>query len=154
MNPFVDRVPGQAGGTDVGDEGAPLPDPRPGLWASIASLFASSGTLVCCALPALLVSLGAGAVMSSLVSVVPQLVFLSDHKEALFIFAGLMLAASSTLQWRSRNAPCPVDLQLRQACLRTRKFSARVLGASVAIYAVGGWFAFVQPWLGMLGGVD
>jgi hypothetical protein len=125
-----------------------LPDPRTGLWASVASLFASSGTLLCCALPALLVSLGAGAVMSSLVSAVPQLVFLSEHKEPLFIVAGVMLAASAALQWRNRHAPCPVDLALRHACLRTRKFSARVLGVSIAIYAVGGWFAFVQPWLG------
>ena len=125
-------------------------DHRPGLWASLASLFASSGTLVCCALPALLVSLGAGAVMSSLVSAVPQLVFLSDHKETLFIFAGLMLAGSAVLQWLNRHAPCPVDLTLRQACLRTRKFSVRMLGASVALYAIGGWFAFLQPWLGAL----
>ena len=116
---------------------APLADHRPGLWASVASLFASSGTLVCCALPALLVSLGAGAAMSSLVSAVPQLVFLSEHKETLFVFAGLMLAASSVLQWRNRHAPCPVDLRLRQACLRTRKFSVRMLGISIAIYAVG-----------------
>ena len=36
----------------------------------------------------------------------------------------------------------------RQACLRTRKASVRMLGVSIAIYAVGGWFAFVQPWLG------
>ena len=125
-------------------------DHRSGLWASLASLFASSGTLVCCALPALLVSLGAGAVMSSLVSAVPQLVFLSEHKEALVISAGLMLAASSVLHWRNRYAPCPVDLTLRQACLRTRKFSVRMLGASVALYAIGGWFAFLQPWLGAL----
>ena len=128
-------------------DAAPLANHRPGLWASMASLFASSGTLVCCALPALLVSLGAGAVMSSLVSAVPQLVFLSEHKDALFIFAGLMLAASVALQWRNRSAPCPIDLTLRQACLRTRKFSVRMLGVSIAIYAVGGWFAFVQPWL-------
>ena len=133
---------------------ASLADHRPSLWASVASLFASSGTLVCCALPALLVSLGAGAVMSSLVSAVPQLVFLSDHKEALFTLAGVMLAASAVLQWRNRNAPCPIDLRLRQACLRTRKFSKRMLGTSIAIYAVGGWFAFVQPWLGLLGAAD
>ena len=141
-------MPGSAGCATTGPGSPPLADHRPGLWASIASLFASSGTLVCCALPALLVSLGAGAVMSSLVSAVPQLVFLSEHKEGLFAFAGLMLAASGALQWRNRNAPCPVDLTLRQACLRTRTFSVRVLGLSIAIYAVGGWFAFVQPWLG------
>ena len=122
-------------------------DHRPGLWASVASRFASSGTLLCCALPALLVALGAGAVMSSLVSAVPQLVFLSEHKEALFSVAGVMLAVSGALQWRNRNAPCPLEPRLRQACLRTRKVAARLFQVSVAIYLVGGWFAFVQPWL-------
>lgn len=120
---------------------------RAGFWSSVATLFASSGTLVCCALPALLVTIGAGAALSSLVAAVPQLVWLSEHKEALFAFAGLMLAGSGALQWANRHAPCPVDPRLRDTCLRTRKTSTRVYLASVVIYLVGGWFAFVQPWL-------
>lgn len=126
----------------------PLNSNRSSLWSSLASLFASSSTLICCALPALLVALGAGAALSSLVSAVPQLVWLSEHKEALFTFAGLMLFASGMLQWRNRTAPCPIDPGLRRSCLRTRKASAQMWGFSVAIYAVGAWFAFVQPWLG------
>ena len=120
---------------------------RSSLWSSLASLFASSSTLVCCALPALLVAVGAGAALSSLVSAVPQLVWLSEHKEALFTFAGVMLAASGVLQWRNRTAPCPLDPGLRQSCLRARKAAARMWAFSVAIYAVGAWFAFLQPWL-------
>ena len=57
---------------------------------SLLSLFSSGGTLVCCALPALLVSLGAGAVMASVVSSVPQIVWFSEHKLGVFIFAGVM----------------------------------------------------------------
>ena len=120
---------------------------RTGLWTSLLSLFASSSTLVCCALPALLVALGAGAALSSLVSVFPQVVWLSEHKEALFGVAGLGLAASGALQWLNRNAPCPTDPALRRACLQTRRTSLRLYGASVLVYVVGGWFAFVQPWL-------
>lgn len=118
-----------------------------GFWASMLSLFASSSTLICCALPALLVALGAGAVLSSLVAVFPQLVWVSEHKEVVFVLAGLMLSASGGLQWRNRNAPCPIDPALRDACLRTRTWSARVYGVSVLLYLVGGWFAFVAPWL-------
>jgi hypothetical protein len=124
-----------------------LAESRTGAWASVASLFASSGTLLCCALPALLVALGAGAALSSLVSAVPQLVWLSEHKLALFAAAGLMLAGAGWLQWRNRFAPCPADPALRDACLRTRKASAWLYGASVLVYAVGAWFAFVQPCL-------
>ena len=111
------------------------------------SLFAASSTLVCCAIPAVLVALGAGAALSSLVSVFPQVVWLSEHKEGLFAFAGVAMAASGWLQWRNRSAPCPVDPKLRNACLRTRKLSRHVYFASVAFYLVGGWFAFVQPLL-------
>jgi len=120
---------------------------RAGLWTSVLSLFANSGTLVCCALPALFVALGAGAALSSLVSVFPQVVWLSEHKAGLFVFAGLAMLASGLLQWRNRTAPCPTDPALRAACLKTRKTSLRVYGFSVLVYLVGGWFAFVQPWL-------
>jgi hypothetical protein len=100
---------------------------------------------VCCALPALLVALGAGAALSSLVSAAPQLVWLSEHKTAVFGLAAAMLVVAGALQWQSRHAPCPVDPQLRDACLRTRKTSLRVYLISVALFAIGGWFAFVQP---------
>ncbi len=120
---------------------------RTGWWSSLLSLFASSSTLICCALPALLVALGAGAVLSSWVSTFPQLVWLSENKLGLFAFAGLALAASGCLQWRNRNAPCPVDPALRQACMSTRKLSLRVYAFSLLVFFIGGWFAFVQPWL-------
>lgn len=111
------------------------------------SLFTSSGTLVCCALPALLVALGAGAALSSLVSAVPALVVLSEYKEAVFVFAGLMLAVSGWLQWQNRFAPCPIDPLLRGACLKARHASAWIYGMSVAIFCVGGFFAFALPLL-------
>jgi uncharacterized iron-regulated membrane protein len=116
--------------------------------SSVLSLCASSSTLICCALPALLVTLGAGAALSSLVSVFPQLVWLSEHKLGLFAFASAMLFVSGYVQWRNRTAPCPTDPALRNACLRTRRTSLRVYLASVVLLAVGGWFAFVQPLLG------
>jgi hypothetical protein len=118
---------------------------RSSMLTSVLSLFASSSTLICCALPALLVALGAGAALSGLVGAFPQIVWLSEHKVGLFVFASLMLIASGSLQWFNRNAPCPIDPVLRDACLRTRKLSLRVYWVSVAIYLVGGFFAFVLP---------
>jgi hypothetical protein len=124
-----------------------ITESRGSLWSSLASLFASSSTLVCCAIPALLVALGAGAALSSLVSIFPQVVWLSEHKEALFGFAGLMMIGSGALQWRNRSAPCPIDPALRDACLKTRKTASTVYVGSIVLYLIGGWFAFIQPWL-------
>lgn len=120
---------------------------RSSFWTSVASLFATSSTLVCCAIPAPLVAMGAGAALSSLVAVFPQVVWLSEHKEAVFALAGVMMAGSGVMQWRNRHAPCPTDPALRDACMRTRKVSWKVYLLSVAFYLMGGWFTFVLPWL-------
>lgn len=122
-------------------------EPSNNLFASVLSLFASSGTLVCCALPALLVTIGAGASLSSLISFFPDIVWLSENKAVVFIFAGLMLSLSGFLQWRARNAPCPLDSKLRENCLRTRQISLRIYLGSVGVFLLGGWFAFIQPLL-------
>jgi hypothetical protein len=114
---------------------------------SLLSLFASSSTLICCAIPALLVSLGAGAALASLVSVFPQIVWISEHKEIIFSFATVLMILTGFIQWRNQNAPCPVDPGLRHACLKTRKMSLRIYLFSLALILVGGWFAFVQPFL-------
>jgi len=52
----------------------------PWRWAWLV-LFAFSTTLVCCALPILLVSLGLGAVSASLFANLPFLVTLAQYKE-------------------------------------------------------------------------
>ncbi len=120
---------------------------RQGLASAWLALLAGGSTLVCCALPALLVALGAGAALSTLVSAVPQLVWISEHKTPVFITAAVLMTLGGWVQWRNRTAPCPIDPALRNACLRTRRFSARLYLFSLAMLLVGGWFAFVAPWL-------
>lgn len=115
--------------------------------ASALSLFTSGGTLICCALPALLVSIGAGAALSSLVAAVPQLVWFSLHKELVFGVGAVMLLAAGLLQWRAKSLPCPLDAGLAAACMKTRRTSLRLYFVSVGIYAVGVFFAFVAPLL-------
>jgi hypothetical protein len=113
--------------------------------ANYLTLFTSSGTIVCCAIPALLVSIGAGAALSSLITVFPQLVILSVYKIPIFIGAFMMLIISGILQYRSRNLPCPADKNLANACTRTRKISLIIYFTSVGIFIIGLLFAFIIP---------
>ncbi len=114
--------------------------------AGYASLVTSAGTLVCCTLPALLVAVGAGAVLASAVTAFPALVWLSEYKELVFGVAGAMLAVAGVLQWRARRTPCPIDPVLAAACGRTRRVSIAVYAVSVALFAIGALFALVLPW--------
>lgn len=107
------------------------------------TLFSSTGTLLCCALPTLLVSLGLGAVMAGLATHVPGLIWVSEHKIEVFIFAGTMLMLNGLLIWTQRNAPCPVDPKLRDTCIKGRRFSRNIYYISLLIFAIGFFFAFV-----------
>jgi hypothetical protein len=109
------------------------------------ALLASSATLVCCVLPAMLVSLGAGAVVVSLVTAIPQLVWLSEHKGIVFGTAAALLAASGWLLWNARRLPCPADPQAARICARLRSVSHWLYGIAAAALALGAVFAFVLP---------
>lgn len=113
--------------------------------AAYLSLFTSASTLVCCALPAAVVTIAGGAVMAGLVSTFPQLVWLSEHKYWLFGIAFVLLAVAGIWQWKNRNAPCPVDPKAAKACTRLRKINLRVYIFSVLLFAIGAFFAFIAP---------
>ena len=118
---------------------------RTAIASSVGNLFLSSATLVCCALPAAAVAIGAGASLASLISVFPALVVLSMHKVLTFSLAALGLLIGGWMQHRQRHAPCPADRRLAEACRRSRVWSIRLFLGSVALFAIGGFFAFLLP---------
>ncbi len=121
---------------------AELSTTRQGLWGAFGALLASAGTLVCCVLPAVMVSLGAGAALAGLVSAVPQLIWLSEQKLLVFGTASVALLLAGCLLWRARYAPCPADPKLAQACMRLRRWSNRLYAVAVVATVVGAVFAF------------
>lgn len=108
-----------------------------------AALLASSATLVCCVLPAVLVSVGAGAALVGLVSAFPQLVWLSEHKVGVFGVAAVLLAVSGAAIWFSNRLPCPIDPVAARSCTRLRALSRSMYFAAVGSFLVGYLFAFV-----------
>jgi len=109
------------------------------------ALLASSATLLCCVLPAVLVALGAGAALTGLVAAVPQLVWLSEHKPLVFGVATAFLALSGVALWYGRLLPCPSDPDAARSCRRIRRVSAVLYGLALACFALGATFAFLLP---------
>lgn len=112
---------------------------------AFGSLLASGATLLCCVLPAVLVSLGAGATLVSLVSAVPQLVWLSEQKLLVFAVAAALLLASGSMLWRARRLPCPTDPDASRTCTRLRRINTSLYGVALGCFLVGATFAFVLP---------
>lgn len=119
--------------------------------AGLAALLLSTGTLVCCALPLLLVSLGLGASVAALTSAAPWLVALSAHKGWIFAVSGLAIAGGAFLMFRPGRA-CPDDPRLAEQCRRADGWNRFVLGTAAAIWVIGFAVAFLwlpaRGWLG------
>ena len=120
---------------------------RESLGAAVAALLASSTTLVCCVLPAVMVSIGAGAAVVGLITAFPQLIWLSEHKAAVFGNATALLVVSGLLLAWARRLPCPLDSDLGPKCMRLRKIGARLYAVSVGLLVLSSIFAFVLPWI-------
>ncbi len=120
--------------------------PRAGM-LSYVSLFTSLGTLLCCALPSLMVLFGLGATVASTLSQAPWLVGLSRHKPWVFLTSGVLIASNFVYVYglaprlRAKNASCdPGDAS---ACEVASRFSRIVLWCSAAIYLTGCFAAFL-----------
>jgi len=107
------------------------------------TLFTSASTLLCCALPALLVSLGLGATLASTLNRFPQLTWISEHKPFVFSLSGFLLILGGAWLWWARNLPCPADKKLADACILGRKISYWIFGFSVLVWLTGFAFAFL-----------
>lgn len=106
------------------------------------TLFASMGTLICCALPLLLVSLGFGASVAALTNSVPFLISLSEQKEWIFAGSGALLLASAWLLYRAGQT-CPADPELSRLCNRARRWNGRVFWVSAVTWGIGFFAAYL-----------
>ncbi len=116
------------------------------------TLFASSGTLICCALPIILVTLGMGASVAALTSSLPFLIVLSQYKIWVFVFSGLMLAMSAWFIYRPGQS-CPTDPQQALICERSKTWNKRIYWFSVVIWSIGFLAAFLALPLRKLFGI-
>ena len=113
--------------------------------ANYFSLFASSSTLICCALPALFVALGAGASFASLVSTFPFLIVLSQYKIEISLVAFVIIIIAGLINYKTYYMPCPIDPEAGRACMRTRRNSRLLYYVSVAIFCFATIFTYIIP---------
>ena len=113
--------------------------------ANYFSLFASSSTLICCALPSLFVVLGAGASFASLLTVFPFLITLSQHKVAISLAALAGISLAGWLHYITARTPCPADPELGRQCLKARRQGRYVYFSSVGLFCFATVFTYIVP---------
>jgi mercuric ion transport protein len=110
------------------------------------SLFSSFSTLICCALPSVLVLLGMGTTVASLLSAAPWLVSLSRHKIWTFAIAGVLIAMSFVMTYAvaprlRKGEVCDADDPT--TCGEVSKISRAILWGSAIIWLCGFFVAYL-----------
>jgi mercuric ion transport protein len=112
---------------------------------SYFSLFTSLSTLLCCALPSLLVLFGLGASVASMLAFTPWLVALSRHKVWTFSISGTLIGLSFINMYyfvpRLKGGDV-CDVGDGSACRDTSRVSKVLLWVSAGIYALGFFVAY------------
>jgi signal transduction histidine kinase len=110
------------------------------------SLFGSFSTLVCCALPSLLVLFGMGAAVISMLTVAPWLVTMSRHKIWTFSIAGWLISLSFIMTYwvvpRLKVGEICIEDD-PTTCGKVSKFSRMLLWGSAAIWSFGFFMAYI-----------
>ncbi len=110
------------------------------------SLFSSFSTLICCALPSVLVLLGLGTTVASLLSAAPWLVSLSRHKVWTFSIAGTLIAASFVVTYAIAPRLRPGEVCAADdptTCGEVSKLSRVILWGSALIWSGGFFVAYL-----------
>ena len=108
---------------------------------SFAVLFTSTGTLLCCALPAALAAIAGGSAVIALLSSAPWLIPLSQYKDWIFLAAVLMLLFNGILLFRLKGTvACAVTGG--SGCEVAGRFTTVMFWSSVVIVGIGVFISY------------
>lgn len=120
-------------------------------FSSFLALFTSTGTLICCALPAAVAAFAGGAAVTSMISTFPWMVTLSMYKGLIFLGSGIMLLISGILVYRPKGK-VTCSITGGEGCDVAGRFTKVMFWSSVVIYSTGTFFAYaLMPIMRFLG---
>jgi mercuric ion transport protein len=106
---------------------------------SLLAFLGSGGTLLCCVLPAVVVTFAGGGALSIFFS---WLIPISQYKDWIFVVSGILLVVAAILILKPQSR-FTCALLGGSGCEITGKFSRVVLWLSLGIYIVGLSFSYL-----------
>lgn len=112
--------------------------------SNILSLFTSFSTLICCALPTLLIILGLGAVVASSILTFPFLITLSKNKHWMFLVAFIFIGINFYFLYGRKKKVCPVPTSnIETSCETASRWNKIIFWISVALLLIGFFVAYL-----------
>ena len=119
-------------------------------FVNFLSVFTSTGTLLCCALPAALAAVAGGAAVGTLITTFPWLITVSHYKGWIFIVAGSLIVFSGFLTLRPQGK-LACSLTGGKGCEVAGRYTRSMFWSAVGIYGIGVFFSYaIVPILRLL----
>ncbi len=106
----------------------------------VLSLFTSFSTLICCALPMVLVGLGFGAVVAGLVASYPILSALSEYKDWAFLLATALIVLNFWMLYKKSPEDINCEIPTKgenKACKTASSWSKTIVWISAGLLFIG-----------------
>jgi hypothetical protein len=105
-------------------------------------LFTSISTILCCALPTILVAIGMGTVFASITSNFPFVIWLSQKILYLFVTTAILLLVGGYFIFLKPQT-CPLNQNSNQICNKTKKFNKIIWWVSFIILITSFFFKYI-----------
>ncbi|MAH60850.1 MAG: hypothetical protein CMF42_00915 [Legionellales bacterium] len=106
----------------------------------ISGFVASISTLLCCALPIILVSLGFGSIMAALISHLPWLIWISEHAIYFFVLTFFLLLISGYMLFYQ---PLSCTLDRVKQCQSNQTKAKIIWLMTLIIFIIGLIFKYI-----------
>ena len=109
--------------------------------SNLSLLIANGGVMLCCVLPAILVSLGLGSTLVTFLDNYPIFIEITKHKAYIFIGVFILLVINGVLIYRSQNQVCEID-EISKECDEVKSASKGIYIFSVIVYFISLYLSY------------
>lgn len=104
-------------------------------------LISNGGVMLCCVIPALLVSLGLGSTLATFLSDYPIFVKVTKYKDFLFLFAFVTLIINAIIIKKNKNKMCDIN-NLEKECSEVKTVSEKLYYFSLFIFIISLYLSY------------
>lgn len=105
-------------------------------------LILNGGVMLCCVIPAILVSLGLGSTLATFLNHYPIFIKISEYKNYIFIFVFLILIINGFILYTNKNRSCDIN-SLEQECTEVKSVSLILYYLSIVIYLISLFLSYI-----------
>lgn len=108
---------------------------------NLVLLISNGGVMLCCVLPAILVSLGLGSSLATFLSEYPIFIKITSYKDYIFLFVFFILSFNGYILYKNNKKVCEIN-NLNKECIEVKRVSKLLYFISIFIFLISLYLSY------------